>query len=96
MIKVHIKNNIIEVKGHAGYDVSGKDIVCASVSTLIILTINLCESFNKLDKIKYELKEGYFRLEVFEDEIVDVLYENFKNTLRDLESQHNKYIKITQ
>ena len=77
MIKVNIKNNIIEVKGHADYDKSGKDIVCASVSTLIISTINLCELFGKLDKIFYELSEGYFKLEVFKDEIVDVLYDNF-------------------
>lgn len=96
MIKVNIKNNTIEVKGHADYDKSGKDIVCASVSTLIISTINLCELFGKLDKIFYELSEGYFKLEVFKDEIVDVLYDNFKNSICDLESQYPKYIKITQ
>lgn len=30
-----------EVKGHAGYAVSGKDIVCASVSSAVMLTANL-------------------------------------------------------
>ena len=45
MIKVRIskKNNIIEsikCNGHAGYDEYGKDIVCASFSTMIITTIN--------------------------------------------------------
>lgn len=97
MIKVYIKNNFIEVSGHAEYDRSGKDIVCASVSTLIISTINLCELFNKLDCIKYSLKEGLFSLEILKnDNIVDVLYLNFKNSLCDLESQYPKYIKIKQ
>lgn len=96
MIKVDIKNNIIEVRGHAGYENSGKDIVCASISTLIITTINLCELFHKLDKINYELSSGYFKIEVFKDEIVDVLYENLLKSICDLESQYPKYIKIRQ
>ena len=45
MIKVRIskKNNIIdkiECIGHAGYADYGKDIVCASFSTMVITTIN--------------------------------------------------------
>ena len=31
--------------GHAGFDVSGKDIVCASISVLVINTINSIEAF---------------------------------------------------
>ena len=55
MIKVIVKkrdNKIsqIVVKGHANYDTFGKDIVCASVSTMMITTINcinvLDESLN--------------------------------------------------
>ena len=45
MIRVEIskKNNVIEsihCIGHAGYADYGKDIVCASFSTMIITTIN--------------------------------------------------------
>ena len=40
MIKVEIENNKIEIKGHANYDDYGKDIVCASVSSIVITTIN--------------------------------------------------------
>ena len=47
MIKVNIKNNIIIITGHAGYDDFGKDIVCASVSSIVITSINLCLRFNK-------------------------------------------------
>ena len=31
--------------GHAGYDIQGYDIVCASISTLVINTINSIEAF---------------------------------------------------
>ena len=34
----------MEVKGHAGYDEYGKDIVCAAVS---VLTVNMANSVEK-------------------------------------------------
>ena len=34
----------VEVKGHAGYDEYGKDIVCAAVS---VLTVNMANSVEK-------------------------------------------------
>ena len=44
MIKVIIneteKINSIEISGHSGYSESGSDIVCASVSSICITTVN--------------------------------------------------------
>ena len=34
MIEVKVYNNGFTITGHAGYDVMGKDIVCAAVSAL--------------------------------------------------------------
>ena len=34
-------------EGHSGFAVSGKDIVCASISVLVINTINSLETFTK-------------------------------------------------
>ena len=31
----------IIIKGHSGYDTVGKDIICSSVSSSLILTVNL-------------------------------------------------------
>ena len=47
-------------RGHAGYGVSGSDIVCASISILVINTINAVEELAK-EKITVESneKEGY-------------------------------------
>ena len=36
-----------EVSGHAGYAESGKDIVCAAISTLVINAINSIEAFTE-------------------------------------------------
>ena len=58
MIKVEIENNKIEIKGHANYDTIGKDIVCASVSSIAISSINLALRFDK-DSLKVVEKEGY-------------------------------------
>ena len=58
MIKVNVikKDNVItniNIIGHAGYDVSGKDIVCSAVSSITITTINALLKYDK-DSISYK------------------------------------------
>ncbi len=62
MIRVTVKKRkdsyvSFHSKGHAGYDESGKDIVCAAVSALIITTVNSIESFTE-DSIELEERSG--------------------------------------
>lgn len=57
MIKVTRYADGITVQGHAGYDVIGKDIVCAGVSTLIQTLIQSIQELTA-DKIEYEMKAG--------------------------------------
>lgn len=53
MIQVTVARNgkgeykSFEVKGHAGFDKKGRDIVCAAVSMLVINTINAMEEFTE-------------------------------------------------
>jgi uncharacterized protein YsxB (DUF464 family) len=100
MIKVDIRCDLneikyIEVTGHALYDQSGKDIVCASVSTALIMTINALEKLNVLDDVKYELEEGYFQLEVVGvNHLMKAMLDNLLYSLTDLSNQYPKYIKI--
>lgn len=57
MIKIHVKRsdsgNIIgfQVSGHAGFADYGNDIVCASVSVLVINCINSIEKYSPTTKI---------------------------------------------
>ena len=98
MITVEIINNkTIKVFGHAGYAEHGSDIVCASVSTAVYMSINQIDVFDKLDFIKYTINDGDVYIEVVrEDEIVKKVISNLIFTLRDLELQYPKYIKINE
>ena len=94
MIKVIIENNKIEVKGHANYDEYGKDIVCASVSTLVAKTINDSIDVDK-DSILYEEEENKIKIEIKNNnEIVKKLINNMVLMLEDLEKDYPKNIKI--
>ena len=54
-----------ETKGHAGYAKRGEDIVCASVSVLVINTINSIEQYTN-DKFysKNNERTGFLRFKV--------------------------------
>ena len=99
MIKVEIirnNNNIkkISILGHAMYDEYGKDIVCASVSTLVISTVNNILSIN--DKtIKVEQSDSKIIIEyILKDNIIDILINNMISNLNTLASNYPKNIKI--
>ena len=98
MIKVNIKNKNgkvyeIVVKGHAGYDDFGKDIVCAAVSTMAITTINNIISLD--DSILYVEDAGLLKISVKEEtEINQKLLSNLIMMLEDLKSQYPKNIEI--
>lgn len=95
MINYFVNNNYeIIVKGHANYDKKGKDIVCSSVSTAIILTSNLIKRFEDLDLVEIKLDEGDFHLKVkkLSDRLKTIL-DNLVWTLDELEKQYPKHIK---
>ncbi len=94
MIKVDISNNKIVIKGHANYDEYGKDIVCASVSSIITTTINAILEFDS-DSIYYEDLKDQMTIEVLKNnEINDKLINNMIMLLEDLEKDYKDYIKI--
>ena len=94
MIKVKIKNNHIEVKGHAMYDEEGKDIVCASVSSIVITSVNAILRFDE-EALKYEEKDGYISIDILKNSReTDTIILNMITLLKDLEKQYEKNIKI--
>ena len=92
MIKVSIKKDEIIIKGHAGYEEVGKDIVCASVSSIVITSVN---SILRIDNtaITYEENGGILIKILKHNEIVDKLIDNLIDLLKDLEKQYPKYIE---
>ena len=55
--------NCIEMKGHAEYDVAGRDIVCAA-ATMLIYTLRERQQELKAHPFHCEMTEGYAKLKV--------------------------------
>ena len=94
MIKINIKDNEIIISGHSGYGIEGTDIVCSSVSSICITTVNALISIDE-DCISYEENDGYLKINIKKhSEVIDKLINNMINLLKDLQKQYNKYIEI--
>jgi len=94
MIKVEIENNKIEIKGHANYDDYGKDIVCASVSSIVITTINAIIELDP-ESIYYEDLNNRILIEKLkDDDITNKLINNMIELLEELEKSYKDNIKI--
>ena len=94
MIKVIKKNKVIEISGHAGYDEYGKDIVCASVSSVIMTTVNSIMNIDN-SSISYIDDGNKIIIEKLNDnDIVDKLLNTMILILKDLEEQYKETIKV--
>ena len=96
MIKIKIRKDQIIIEGHSNYSEYGTDIVCASVSSIVITSINALLRFDK-ECIKYEEKDGYIKLDILKhNNYVDILIENMIDLLKELEKQYKKNIKVNE
>ena len=94
MIKVKILKNHIEISGHAMYDELGKDIVCASASSIVITSINAILRFDK-EAINYEEAEGFISIDILkESKETNIIILNMIELLEELEEQYKENIKI--
>ncbi len=87
--------NKIQITGHANYAEFGKDIVCASVSSIVVTTINGILSIDN-EAIKYIEEQTLLIENLKEDEITNKLLVNMLSLLKDLESDYPKNIKIRE
>ena len=94
MIKININKDEITIKGHSGYGVEGTDIVCASVSSISITTVNALLSIDE-DCIEYIENDGYLNIKIKKhNDTIDKLINNMINLLKELEKDYKKYIEI--
>lgn len=99
MIKVTVKknNDLIEeisVKGHANFDVYGSDIVCASVSSIVITSVN---AMLKLDDtcLDYIEQDGFVNIKLLKHDLVtNTLVNNMIELLKELETKYPKNVKL--
>ena len=83
----------ITVKGHANYDEFGKDIVCASVSSILITSVNAMVRIDE-ESIDYNELNGVYIKVLKHTDVIDKLLINLVELLSDLEKQYPKYIEI--
>ena len=96
MIKVVRDNDLITVSGHAGNAEYGKDIVCASVSSIIYTTINAIASFDKsyID-VTDDGKVMVIKIKK-EDEIVLKLIANMFEMLKSVANDYPKNLSVKE
>ena len=96
ILKKEEKISKITFIGHSMYDVIGKDIVCSSISSIMITTINGIELLSKGD-VKEKLSKDKVEINVINNNnIVDTLLLNMITLLRDLEEQYPNNLKIEE
>ena len=79
-----------EVNGHASYADSGNDIVCAGISTAVIMSINL------LDKLIPDLFEviQYSKMSTYDISIVTKIIDNLIETLESIQANYQNHLKV--
>ena len=96
MIKVLIKNKQIVVSGHANYDDFGKDIVCASASSIIITSVNACLKFDN-SSLNYKEEKDKLIIGIKSDEYnIKLIINNMIDMLEELAETYNKNIMIVK
>ena len=94
MIKVKVTKKCISILGHADYAEYGKDIVCASVSSIVMCSVEAIASF---DTSTIDIKQSKDKLDIIikkEDNITNKLINNMLNCLQELEKKYPKNIEI--
>ena len=94
MIKVEKKYDYIKIYGHADFDTFGKDIVCASVSSIIYTTVNGLLNINQ-KSIKFSDNDEYMKIEILSnDDITLKLITNMIEMLKELSRKYPKNIEV--
>ncbi len=96
MILVTKKNNKISLSGHSLYADFGKDIVCSSVSSIVITTINGIIAIDE-EAISYEFTKDGMKITILKSDNVTLkLIQNMMELLDKLSQDYPKNIQIKE
>lgn len=94
-VKKNESNYFIQIEGHSGYDTIGKDIVCSSVSTAMIMSVNLLERLKTDFDFSSDEKIPMMKLNVNNyNEVEEKVLDNLVDCLNDVSTSYKKYLKI--
>lgn len=101
MIKINVlkKDNIIDkviIKGHANYDIIGKDIVCSAVSSIVITTVNGILSIDEYS-ISYIQDKDLLEINILKNDLITLkLIDNMLDLLKELSMKYPKNLMIKE
>ena len=96
MIKIKIKKDQIKISGHAGYADYGKDIVCASVSSIAIASVNVALRLNE-KALACKEADGLLIIDILShDKTTDTIILNMIELLKELQKQYSDNIEINE
>ena len=96
MIKVKVSKDQIVISGHALYSEYGKDIVCASASSIVITTINAILRIDK-EAIEYIEEKDKLTIKIkSNDKIINIIIENMIAMLKELATTYKKNVKVDE
>ena len=83
---------IIKTEGHSGYAPEGEDIVCAGVSSVMLLAaaMSIVEDGELID-----MNSGHTEVELPQNEKTESFIESLKITLDTMRIRYGKYIRIS-
>lgn len=87
-----------KVQGHSGYAPAGQDIVCAAVSAMTMLTVNMLESaFGVASSLDVDEETGTIRFSVKEaSEVADKVIGSFRDELLALMAEYPQNILVKE
>ncbi len=87
--------NKIIISGHSGYGPIGKDIVCSSVSSIIVCTVNGLLLLR--EEIECSESDGFVEIKVLKESYINqTLLKNMINIFYDLKDQYKDNINIVE
>lgn len=96
MIKIKVLKQQIIITGHANFADYGKDIVCASCSSIIITSINCALRYDNNSLEYQELKDKLIINILSDDAFVAIIIDNMLTMLNELALTYKKNIKIVK
>ena len=99
-ISIHQQGEAItgfECRGHAGYDRSGRDIVCAAVSVLATTCVNALEAVAGV-KPRVQAASGQMTVSVDPSAGHDaqVILLSFRQGMRDIAEEYAQYLQLNE
>lgn len=100
------KNNLtygFEISGHTGFAEIGKDIVCASISSISQSVIMGILNVLKIKAVvKKDEKKGFLKIELPKNldpiliQKAQILFDTFEVSIKDLMTGYSNYIKLEE